>query len=308
MGIARNALLWVSENRKLRNALPKYTFIRKAVTRFMPGETLDEALKAARKLQKGGINTILTHLGENISDPAEAKNVAEHYRNALETIHDQNIDGFISVKLTQLGLDLNEDLCYEHVAMLAEQAANRNNWLWIDMEQSQYVDRTLSMYKRLRKKFANTGVCLQAYLYRTAKDIEDLLPHAPALRLVKGAYMEPKNIAYPEKSDVDANYLKLAKKLLSHIRSDQVTFGVATHDQKLISLIKNAAVSQGLTGKDYEIQQLYGIQTAEQKRLAEEGYRVRVLISYGTYWFPWYVRRLAERPANVWFVAKNILS
>jgi proline dehydrogenase len=164
------------------------------------------------------------------------------------------------------------------------------------------------MYKRLRKKFANTGVCLQAYLYRTAKDIEDLLPHAPALRLVKGAYMEPKNIAYPEKSDVDANYLKLAKKLLSHIRSDQVTFGVATHDQKLISLIKNAAVSQGLTGKDYEIQQLYGIQTAEQKRLAEEGYRVRVLISYGTYWFPWYVRRLAERPANVWFVAKNIFS
>jgi proline dehydrogenase len=306
MGIARNALLWVSENRKLRASLPRYRFIRKAVTRFMPGETLNEALSAANGLQKQGINTILTQLGENISDPAEAKTVAQHYKDALETIQNRNIDGYISVKLTQLGLDLNEDLCYQNTALLAEEAAKRNNWLWIDMEQSHYVDRTLAIYKRIRKNFENTGVCVQAYLYRTAKDIEDLVSISPAIRLVKGAYAEPKSIAFPNKSDVDTNYLKLAKTLLSHIRSNKLTFAVATHDRKLISLIQNAAVSNGLSGKDYEFQLLYGIQTAEQKRLAEDGYRVRVLISYGSYWFPWYIRRLAERPANVWFVVKNL--
>ena len=306
MGISRNALLWVSENRKLRASLPRYRFIRKAVTRFMPGETLEEALSAAEVLQRKGINSILTQLGENISDSTEAKNVAQHYKNALETIQKRNIDGYISVKLTQLGLDLNEDLCYENTASLAEEAAKRSNWLWIDMEQSQYVDRTLNIYKRIRKNFANTGVCLQAYLYRTAQDIDQLIPLSPAIRLVKGAYAEPKAVAFPNKSDVDANYMKLAKTLLAHIRSERLTLGIATHDGKLISQIQNAAVSIGLSGKDYEYQLLYGIQTGEQKRLAEEGFRIRVLISYGSYWFPWYIRRLAERPANVWFVVKNL--
>ncbi len=306
MGISRNALLWVSENRKLRASLPRYRFIRKAVTRFMPGETLEEALSAAEVLQRKGINSILTQLGENISDSTEAKNVTQHYKNALETIQKRNIDGYISVKLTQLGLDLNEDLCYENTASLADEAAKRNNWIWIDMEQSQYVDRTLNIYKRIRKNFANTGVCLQAYLYRTAQDIEQLIPLSPAIRLVKGAYAEPKSVAFPNKSDVDANYMKLAKTLLAHIRSDQLTLGIATHDGNLISQIQNAAVAIGLSGKDYEYQLLYGIQTGEQKRLAEEGFRVRVLISYGSYWFPWYIRRLAERPANVWFVVKNL--
>ena len=272
----------------------------------MPGETLEEALSAAEVLQRKGINSILTQLGENISDSTEAENVTQHYKNALETIQKRNIDGYISVKLTQLGLDLNEDLCYENTASLAEEAAKRNNWIWIDMEQSQYVDRTLNIYKRIRKNFANTGVCLQAYLYRTAQDIEQLIPLSPAIRLVKGAYAEPKSVAFPNKSDVDANYMKLAKTLLAHIRSDQLTLGIATHDGNLISQIQNAAVAIGLSGKDYEYQLLYGIQTGEQKRLAEEGFRVRVLISYGSYWFPWYIRRLAERPANVWFVVKNL--
>jgi proline dehydrogenase len=309
MGMARNALLWVSQNQKLRERLPRYRFIRKAVTRFMPGETLEEALSAANILQKKhGINTILTQLGENISDPTEAANVTQHYKNALETIQNRNINGYISVKPTQLGLDLNEELCYENTALLAAEAAKRNNWVWIDMEQSQYVDRTLNLYKRLRKNFTNTGVCVQAYLYRTAKDIEDLFSLSPAIRLVKGAYAEPKSVAFPDKSDVDTNYLKLSKTILSRIRSDKITFGVATHDRKLIGQIQTAAVSNGLTGKDYEIQQLYGIQSAEQKRIAGEGYRMRVLISYGSYWFPWYVRRLAERPANVWFVVKNMFS
>src|SRR5262245_20182370 len=198
MGIARNALLWVSENRKLRSSLPRYPFIRRAVTRFMPGETLPEATQAAMQLQKSKINTILTHLGENISDPNEANEVAEHYLNALETIHQLKLDAYISVKLTQLGLDLNEGLCYKNTVSLAESAAQKNNWLWIDMEQSQYVDRTLSIYKQLRKDFSNVGVCLQAYLYRTPRDLEDLIPISSAIRLVKGAYAESKEIAFPK--------------------------------------------------------------------------------------------------------------
>lgn len=306
MGIARNALLWVSENRKLRSSLPRYPFIRRAVTRFMPGETLPEATQAAMQLQQKRINTILTHLGENISDPIEAEHVAEHYRDALETIHQLKLDAYISVKLTQLGLDLNEGLCYKNTVSLAESAAQKNNWLWIDMEQSHYVDRTLSIYKELRKNFSNVGVCLQAYLYRTAKDLEELIPISPAIRLVKGAYAESKEIAFPKKSDVDANYLKLARTLLSHLKSDHLTFAIATHDKTLISQIQKDAKENGLTPTDYEFQLLYGIQTAEQMRLADEGYRVRCLISYGSYWFPWYVRRLAERPANVMFMVKNL--
>ena len=306
MGIARNALLWISENRKLRSSLPKYPFIRRAVTKFMPGETLPEATQAAMQLQQKGINTILTHLGENISDPNEADKVAEHYLNALETIHQLKIDAYVSVKLTQLGLDLNEGLCYKNIVSLAESAAQKNNWLWIDMEQSQYVDRTLSIYKELRKKFSNVGVCLQAYLYRTPRDLEDLIPISSAIRLVKGAYAESKEIAFPKKSDVDESYLKLAKTLLSNLKSNHLTVGIATHDRNIISQLQKEATSFGLKPADYEFQLLYGIQSAEQMRLANEGYRVRCLISYGSYWFPWYVRRLAERPANVMFVVKNL--
>lgn len=306
MGIARNALLWISENRKLRSSLPKYPFIRRAVTRFMPGETLPEATQAAIQLQQKRINTILTHLGENISDPNEADKVAEHYLNALETIHQLKIDAYVSVKLTQLGLDLNEGLCYKNIVSLAESAAQKNNWLWIDMEQSQYVDRTLSIYKELRKKFSNVGVCLQAYLYRTPRDLEDLIPISSAIRLVKGAYAESKDVAFPKKSDVDESYLKLAKTLLSNLKSNHLTVGIATHDRNIIAQLQKDAASFGLTPADYEFQLLYGIQTAEQMRLANEGYRVRCLISYGAYWFPWYVRRLAERPANVMFVVKNL--
>lgn len=306
MGIARNALLWISENRKLRSSLPKYPFIRRAVTRFMPGETLPEATQAAIQLQQKRINTILTHLGENISDPNEADKVAEHYLNALETIHQLKIDAYVSVKLTQLGLDLNEGLCYKNIVSLAESAAQKNNWLWIDMEQSQYVDRTLSIYKELRKKFSNVGVCLQAYLYRTPRDLEDLIPISSAIRLVKGAYAESKDVAFPKKSDVDESYLKLAKTLLSNLKSNHLTVGIATHDRNIIAQLQKDAASFGLTPADYEFQLLYGIQTVEQMRLANEGYRVRCLISYGSYWFPWYVRRLAERPANVMFVVKNL--
>lgn len=308
MNLARSALLWVSENRKLRQTLPRYKFIRRAVSRFMPGEELADAIQAAQQLQAQKINTIATRLGENVSTVAETQEVTEHYLNALPQLQQKNLDTYISVKPTQLGLDFDEALCLKNLSAIVERAQSLKNWIWIDMEQSGYVDRTLALYKNIKRKYPHVGLCVQAYLYRTQKDLEDLLPYAPAIRLVKGAYMEPANVAYPKKADVDASFLALTKMLLANIKKNGVTLGVATHDKVLIKQTQQAAVEMGLAKTDYEFQLLYGIQADEQFRLASEGYRMRTLISYGSYWFPWYVRRLAERPANVWFVMKNMFS
>jgi proline dehydrogenase len=308
MGLARNALLWISENRKLRQTLPRYQFIRRAVSRFMPGEELVDAMQAAEQLKVKNINTILTRLGENVSDATETKEVTEHYLAALPQIQQRHLDAYISIKPTQLGLDFDEALCLENLTAIVERAQALKNWVWIDMEQSGYVDRTLALYKKIKQNYPQVGLCVQAYLYRTAKDLEDLLPFSPAIRLVKGAYKEPANIAYPKKTDVDANFFALAQRLLANIKKHGVTLGVATHDTVLIQKIQQEATNQGLAKTDYEFQLLYGIQSEEQLRLANAGYRMRVLISYGSYWFPWYVRRLAERPANVWFVLKNMFS
>lgn len=308
MGLARNTLLWVSENRRLRQTLPRYKFIRRAVSRFMPGEELHDALRAAEELRQRGITTILTHLGENISDAAEAERVADHYIEVLQQIQTHSLDAYVSVKLTQLGLDLSEELCLQNLSRIVERAARMNYWVWIDMEQSQYVDRTLTIYRKLRERYSKVGVCLQSYLYRTEKDLQGLLPISPAIRLVKGAYKEPTSIAYRKKADVDANYSHLAHVLLESIRKNGATVGIATHDKTLIRKIQRDAEKMGLAKSDYEYQLLYGIQTEEQLRLAKEGYRIRTLISYGSYWFPWYVRRLAERPANVFFVLRNLFT
>lgn len=306
MTIARNALLWISENRKLRETLPQYKFIRRAVSRFMPGEELVDALGAAEKLKSKSIKTIFTKLGENITDAAEADETVKHYTDALTHIEQRDLDGYVSVKPTQLGLDLDEGLCYRNLETIVKRAHELGNWVWIDMEQSAYVDRTLRLYSRIRSSFPNVGLCLQAYLYRTEKDLGDLLPLSPAIRLVKGAYMEPHNVAFPRKADVDANFFQLSKILLQNIPRG-VTFGVATHDKALVSRIRWEAERLGVSKDQYEYQLLFGIQVEEQERLAKEGFRVRSLISYGSYWFPWYVRRLAERPANVFFVLRNLL-
>lgn len=306
MSFARSALLWVSENRRLRQTLPRYKFIRRAVSRFMPGEELADAMQAAQQLQASKINTIVTRLGENVSTVAETEEVTAHYLQALPQIQQKKLDAYISVKPTQLGLDFDEKLCLQNLTAIVEQAQVLKNWIWIDMEQSDYVDRTLTLYKNIKRKYPQVGLCVQAYLYRTQKDLEELLPYAPAIRLVKGAYMEPANVAYPKKAEVDANFLALAKMLLANIKHNGVTLGVATHDKILIQQIQQAAAAMGLAKTDYEFQLLFGIQADEQFRLANAGYRLRTLISYGSYWFPWYVRRLAERPANVWFVVKNM--
>ncbi len=307
MGLARNALLWVSDNTKLRRTLPRYAFIRRAVRRFMPGEELADALGAAGRLREGGINTVLTHLGENISQEAEAEQVRDHYIHALVEISSRGFDTHLSVKLTQLGIDQSEELCQRNLNLILESAGKHKNMVWIDMEQSRYVDRTISVYRKARAGFSNVGLCLQAYLYRTESDLQNLLPLAPAIRLVKGAYAEPADTAYQRKSDVDRNYIRLVASLLAHAKGQGVRVGIATHDPSIIGWVIRKASEEGLSRDSYEFQLLYGIRTEDQRTLAGQGHRVRVLISYGTFWFPWYVRRLAERPANVLFVLRNLL-
>jgi len=307
MGLMRSVLLAGSESPWLRAQATRRAFVRRAVSRFMPGESLEEALGTAPDLARDRIGLVLTRLGESVTDAAEADEVAAHYLDALESIRAQRVNAEISVKPTQLGLDIDASRCLAHVRALAGRAAALGNFVWIDMEQSRYVDATLELARTVRAAHANVGVCVQAYLFRTAQDLERLLPIGAGVRLVKGAYKEPAEIAFPRKADVDANYLTLARRLLADdARKAGVRAVFGTHDTRLLGAIAESNAALGRPARDAEFHLLYGIQRAEQQRLARAGHAVRVLVSYGSYWFPWYMRRLAERPANVWFVARSL--
>jgi proline dehydrogenase len=305
----RKALLWASENKTLRGTFPKYKFAQAAVRKFMPGEKVEDALREAKRLNAMGAGILLTRLGENVLDKAAAQEVADHYSQVFATLGKENVRAEISVKPTQLGLDLpgGLDLCNAHLDRLCEDALKSNNVLWIDIESSKYTDVTLDIYRCAKGKYPNVGLALQAYLYRTMKDLESLLPLKPIIRLVKGAYLEPPSVAFPKKSDVDENFFNLGVRLL---KEDGVGAGAravfGTHDSVLHGRLARAAEGAGLGKDKYEFHMLYGIRSEEQKRLIEAGHKVYVLISYGEYWFPWYMRRLAERPANVWFVVKTM--
>ena len=307
MSVARTVLLKVSDNQWLRENGTRVPFIRRAVSRFMPGESFDEMIAAARATAADGIPAVFTRLGENVKDLAEADAVASHYLEGIDKVRTLNLDCEPSIKLTQLGLDINRELAYGHLRDLAARTHAANNYLWVDMEQSPYVDVTLELTRRLREEFPRVGVCLQAYLFRTREDLEDITSRGIGVRLVKGAYNEPANVAFPKKSEVDANYYALAQIMLgagARTAGSRAVFG--THDLDLIQSIRGHAQTTGVKPTEYEFHMLYGIQKAAQLRLAKEAAQVRVLIAYGEYWFPWYMRRLAERPANVWFVAKSL--
>jgi proline dehydrogenase len=307
MSVARTALLKISDNQWLRENGTRLPFIRRAVSKFMPGESFDDMLGAAKTTATEGISSVFTRLGENVKDLAEADAVASHYLDGIDRIRALNLACEPSIKLTQLGLDIDRELAYGHLRDLAARAHAANNYLWIDMEQSPYVDITLQLTRRLHEEFPRIGVCLQAYLFRTREDLEDVTSKGIGVRLVKGAYNEPAAVAFPKKSEVDANYLALAQIMLgpaARAAGSRAVFG--THDLQLIQAIRNHAQSTGVKPAGYEFHMLYGIQKAAQLRLAQDGALVRVLIAYGEYWFPWYMRRLAERPANVWFVAKSL--
>ncbi|MEX2156782.1 MAG: proline dehydrogenase family protein [Gemmatimonadales bacterium] len=309
MGIARSLLLRASRSHWLARQLRDRRFFQRAVRRFMPGETLDTALAAAATFAKtgGGIGSVLTELGEQVTNRAEAQAVRDHYLGVLDKIQRRKLPAHISVKLTHLGLEADRDACVRDVLTLAEKAEQARSFLWIDMEESRYVDATLEVYRRAKAEWSAVGVCLQTYLRRTAADLEALFPLSPGIRLVKGAYNEPASVAFPRKRDVDANYYQLALRLLAEAARQRAKPVFGTHDLKLIGMIRQAATAQRLDASAYEFHMLYGIRAAEQRALATEGARVRALISYGSAWFAWYMRRLAERPANIWFVLRNVV-
>lgn len=308
MSLMRSVFLKASESAWLRAHTARYGFMRRSVRRFLPGESLDDALGAAKRLNENGTLALLTHLGENVSQRSEAEDVVEEYMRALERIQAANLAAEISVKLTQLGLDLDAEFCRANLSRIVA-SSGPDRTVWVDMEHSSYVDVTLSIYRDVHAEHRNTGVCLQAYLFRTEKDLASLLPLGASVRLVKGAYSEPPEIAFAEKKDVDENFFYLARMLLAptaQTSTSRVRAALATHDRTLIARISQWAVSQGIAKNKVEFQMLYGINRAEQQRLTREHYRTGVLVSYGSYWFPWFMRRLAERPANAFFVARNI--
>ncbi|HEU5325385.1 MAG TPA: proline dehydrogenase family protein [Candidatus Limnocylindria bacterium] len=301
----RRVLLWMARNRMLRDLVPRLWFAKRAVGRFMPGESMDEALDAAERYRHDGIGAIFTHLGENLADLSEADAVATHYHELLDRIVARGIDGEISVKLTQLGLDLDREACARHLGALAARAREIGaGTVWIDMEGSAYTETTVALYEQLKPEHPNLGICLQAYLKRTAADITRLGPLRPSIRMVKGAYDEPARIAYRSRSEVDASFVSQSVVIL---RDGAERLGLGTHDVRLIEQIATSADVAGISRDAYEVQMLYGIRTDQLRRLSKAGYRARVLIAYGEFWYPWYVRRLAERPANVLFVLRQLL-
>ena len=301
----RNALLWASTNPLLAQRLPRYPFVKRATRRFMPGEELGDALSAADRLADASITTTITLLGENLASSDEADEVLEHYRWALEEVGERKLDAEISVKLTQLGLDFGVDAAHDRLTRLARATSSL---VWVDMESSEYVDSTLEIFRSVKQEASNVGLCLQSYLRRTEADLEALLPLDPAIRLVKGAYQEPTSVAFPRKADVDQSFMRLTSVLLrARAAGGQGRPMIASHDPRMIGEASRLAHELGMDRSAYEYGMLFGIERAEQARLARNGHHVRVLISYGPAWFPWYMRRLAERPANLWFVAKQLV-
>jgi proline dehydrogenase len=309
MSIARKLLLAMSTNAWLRDHATKTAFVRRSVSAFMPGEKLEDAVAAAQAQQARGVGTIFTKLGENLTRVGEAEEVTAHYLDVLDKVQAAGLRAQISVKPTQLGLDLDKEICFQNLQRLVARAEERDNFVWIDMESSPYVDPTLNLFRRARAASPRVGIALQAYLYRTQQDIESLVPLGAAIRLVKGAYLEPDSVAYPKKADVDENYFRLSCRLLA---DDAQRAGgllhIATHDPKLADRLAAFIDEHGVPKRAYEYAMLYGIQRPLQKRLVAAGRPLRVLIAYGEYWFPWYMRRLAERPANVGFVLKNLFA
>jgi proline dehydrogenase len=308
MSLMRSLLLAASQNQWLRDRATHYSFVRNSVSRFMPGESLEDALGAAQTLRSKRIGAVFTHLGENIKDRSEAQQVTEHYLEVLDRIQQKGLQAEISVKLTQLGLDLSSDLCFDNLKTILERA-RKDSIVWVDMEASNYADVTLDVYRRALQLYPNVGVCLQAYLHRTKDDLSKLLPLRPSIRLVKGAYNEPPEVAFPHKQDVDENYFALAKEMLIAKKENRcVRAAFGTHDLALIRRLSEFASMEGLAKAGLEVQMLYGIQRAEQERLANAGCTSIVLVSYGSYWYPWFVRRLAERPGNLWFMLRNVFA
>ena len=301
----RQTFLSLSNSRELQDVALQNGMARKFALRFVAGESLSQAVGAIRALNRKGIMATFDHLGENIDTPAAARAAADSYIEVIETIKSAGLNSNVSLKLTQMGLDVDEELCFQNVSRICDRAQAFGNFVRLDMESSAYTDRTLGMFRRLWNEggFHNLGVVLQAYLYRTEEDVREMNALGARVRLCKGAYNEPAEVAFPRKEDVDANYAKLVRLLLK-----EGTYpGIATHDERLIQYTKRYAAKRGIDPAKFEFQMLYGVRRESQEELVRQGYNMRVYVPYGKEWYPYFMRRLAERPANVVFVLGNLV-
>lgn len=297
----RSTLLKLSESPRFANWVTSNGKTRRMARRFVAGETLDEAIEAARVCNNAGMFASLDYLGENSATTSDAQRARDTYLDIFERIHQEKLHANVSCKLTQLGLDLNADFCQGLVVSIAEAAARHENFLRVDMEGSAYTYRTIELVKRVRARNPAIGTVIQSYLFRSETDVNDLLAYGCRIRLCKGAYKEPPDVAYPSKRDVDFNYVRLMKILLT----SGFYHAIATHDPRMIAETIRWAAAKQITKDDFEFQMLYGVRTDLQRRLVKDGYRVRIYIPFGNDWFPYFMRRLAERPANVGFFLRN---
>ena len=304
MPISRSILVALSRSPSLRDFMEDSTLGRRMSSRFVAGTTVDDVLAAATAVNSHGMSTSLDSLGENVLSAQEAQQAADVYHRLLDAIQQRGLDSNVSVKLTQMGMDLDPELAFATVASLVEHAVAANTFLRIDMEGSDYTQATIDLVCRLHAMDGNqgrVGVVIQAYLYRSKADIDRLLSHGIRIRLCKGAYQEPESLAFPDKADVDKNFVRLMQVLLP----SGVYHGIATHDEKMIEATCRFAKERGIQQGQFEFQMLYGVRRDLQRSLVAAGYRVRIYIPFGTEWYPYFMRRLAERPANLLFIARN---
>ena len=297
----RSALLRISANKKVGTWVTSNKTTRRMARRFVAGETLEEAVAAARRCNDGGMMASLDHLGENVASTSDAQRSRDAYLEIFEAIAREKLQANVSCKLTQLGLDINTEFCTGLVHSIVERAAGFDNFLRIDMEGSAYTQRTIDLVKFVRSRNPAVGTVIQSYLYRSEKDVRDLLACGCRIRLCKGAYKEPEDVAFPRKAEVDANYVRLMQMLLP----SGFYHAIATHDPHMIAATIRYAASKRISKDDFEFQMLYGVRTNLQRRLVKDGYRLRIYIPFGNDWFPYFMRRLAERPANVGFILRN---
>jgi len=302
--LTRSALLYLSNQEGLKDFVTRFGFFKRLTTRFVAGEDVDAAIGAIRELNARGCSASFDHLNESVNGAAETEEEVREYRRILARIDETGINSNVSIKLTQFGLEIDPQLAYRNARRVVEDAAARGNFVRIDMEGSAVTQATIDVFKRLRAEFGldDVGIVLQSYLYRTIKDTRELLQLPARIRICKGAYKEPAEVAYPNKKDVDANYVKVMQLLLS----SGIYHGIATHDPRMIDATINFAQREGIGKDKFEFQMLYGIRRDLQEQLARDGYHMRVYVPYGKHWYPYFMRRLAERPANVWFMLKNL--
>jgi proline dehydrogenase len=303
--ISRSALIWLSRKEGLKEFATRFGFFKKLTTRFVAGETIDDAITYIRQINAENCTASFDHLNESVGSDAEAEAEVNEYLNILAKITETQIRSNVSIKLTQFGLGLDPELAYRNARRVVEEARSRGNFVRVDMEDSNVTQVTIDIFKRLRAEFDlnDVGIVLQSYLRRTYADAQDLIKLPARIRICKGAYNEPPEVAFPDKKDVDANYVKVMQLLLS----SGTYHGIATHDPKMIDATIDFVQREGVGKEKFEFQMLFGIRRDLQRQLARDGYNVRIYVPYGKHWYPYFMRRLAERPANVWFVLKNVL-